>query len=114
MEIPAFLEVLNLENSEIQTLESLVDPFQKLQVTTGNEMSDELEILKTQQDSLHDDILDYMDENRTTHLLLVEDIDASIRRMEEFRSKYRGNHKDLCRLSDPTYNVEYTTQLTGQ
>ena len=46
-------------------------------------------------ESLRDDIIDYIDEHPADSFLSIEDIDASVSKLEHLRSRYRNTHKDI-------------------
>ena len=60
----------------------------------------ELRKLLSTRDSLHDDIIDFMDENPITDLHKIEDVNLFVARLEELRSKYRNVYKEACMLID--------------
>ena len=50
------------------------------------------------QESLHEDIVDFIDENPLNRLKTVDDINSFIVRIEDLRSKYRNVHKEMCNV----------------
>ena len=58
------------------------------------------------QEGLYDDINDYIDENVFVENSTVDDIDKSVVRVEDLRSKYRGFHKELRCLNNKKYEAE--------
>ncbi|MCH2405591.1 MAG: hypothetical protein MK200_05295 [Nitrosopumilus sp.] len=101
----------NSNDESNNTLESLIDPFERLKVKPVNEMSEEIEKMKALQESLQEDIMDYINENPIEDLIIVEDIDNCLQRMEDFRAKYRNNQKVISRLTDQTFHVEHKTEF---
>ena len=64
--------------------------------------------LVSQIDTVSLDIIDFIEENPTQHVVLsVEDMDKMISRIEELRSKYRGSHRELQRYIGNTYNENF-------
>ena len=54
--------------------------------------------LRNLEEALCEDIQDYIDENQYDEKAAIADIDASISKVEELRTKYRSVHKDLKSL----------------
>ncbi len=80
---------------------------------TGNHISnqDMSEVDKQRlvsiQESLRDDVTDYIEENPTEDLLFIDDVNSCINRIEELRSKYRSIHKDLRALDTNDYETTW-------
>ena len=62
------------------------------------------------QESLHEDIVDFIDENPLNRLKTVEDINAFIMRIEDLRSKYRNVHKEMCNVVQHERIAEFKQQ----
>ena len=58
------------------------------------------------QEVKHDDLIDHMTEHVFNESSAVEDIDKSISRIEDLRSKYRGFHKELRTSNNEKYDAE--------
>ena len=66
----------------------------------------ELQKLLSAQEALHDDLLDFVDEESVHDLLTVEDINLYVAKLESMRSKYRSIHKEIRRLLDDDEEYE--------
>ena len=106
---------LVLNESEVEGLASLSEELERLSVVSTPtdsshtahhslflKMGDPVELRKllSTRDSLHDDIIDFIDENPLTDLHKIEDVNLFVARLEELRSKYRNVYKEACMLID--------------
>ena len=75
-------------------------------ITPTVKMSDNLEFerLLSLEESLYDDIKDYIDENPVADLLTIDDVNSFVVKLEGLRSKYRNVHKEIKRFQG---NEEY-------
>ena len=96
-------------------VEGLCGIFKQLSfLETEMENNIEMQKLLCHEDSLYDDIYDYIDENPTSDLLTVEDINAFTFKLEDLRSKYRNVHKEIKRFaSEDEYADTYSKKLTS-
>ena len=63
----------------------------------------------SEQESVVDDIYDFVDENPIAFVREnLDDIDKSISKIEDLRSTYRSLHKELKRLSPDTYEGDHS------
>ena len=72
------------------------------------QMSDnQLNQLLIKETTLSYDIKDYIEENPVDCLHdSVNDLDVAIRRVEDFRTTYRGKHVELCTIMGEQYDVK--------
>ena len=61
------------------------------------------------QEALCEDIEDYIEENEFNDQSAIADIDSSITKIEEMRSKYRAVHKDIKTFDPGVYEAELKT-----
>ena len=87
------------------------------QFTSHNKMSDQLDQLKAQVESLGEDIDDFLDENPVSNIFSsIPDLDDAIKGVENHRSFYRSKHKELAQACtkeeyDDLYVKEYNLRL---
>ena len=74
-------------------------------VVRDAEMADAATKLRNQAEAVSEDINDYIEENQFTQSSSIVDIDTSITKVEELRTKYRSIHKDL-KSSHPDYETD--------
>ena len=63
--------------------------------------SPELRKLLSAQDALHDDLVDFIDEESVHDIHTVEDINLFVAKLEDLRSKYRNVHKEISSIVNP-------------
>ena len=63
--------------------------------------------LRNLEEAISEDIVDYIDENEHTEDSAIVDIDISINKIEEYRTKFRSVHKDLKSNDEATYEGEF-------
>ena len=79
----------------------------RLPVTEMSNVNADARKLLAAQESLHDDITDFIDENPTDQLLTIDDVNAFIDKLEDLRSRYRNAHKEIRDLiTDEKYEEE--------
>ena len=77
-----------------------------LQHCSLKEMDTELRIKFSLEESLNDDITDFIDENPIEELLVIEDINTCISKLEDLRSKYRNVHREIRRIQPEQYTED--------
>ena len=100
-------ESLSETNTIQRTLtESDID---RISQNLANISLSEMDLIKLQslEETIHYDILDYVDENPVDMLLAIDDINDCVSKMEDFRSKFRNVHADLRRLDRDEYKDKY-------
>ena len=63
--------------------------------------------LQSLEETLYDDIVDFVDENPTEELLVIEDINSCVGKLEDLRSKFRNAHTELRRLEEGDYEDKF-------
>ena len=63
--------------------------------------------LQNLEEAVSEDINDYIEENQYAEDSATGDIDTSITKIEELRSKYRSVHKDLKSHNEAVYDTQY-------
>ena len=71
----------------------------------------QLNKLIASQDAIHDEILDYVEENPIDTLIVTDDVEACLLKIEELRNEYRRMHKDLKQLSTDNYDTIYKDEF---
>ena len=81
--------------------------FKSKDETIQNMADDKVDQLNLRQESIDEDIVDFLDENQIKEISdNVSDIDSAITRVEELRSSYRGIHKELKSKMENDYDPE--------
>ena len=84
-----------LENNAILTIPA----------TSSN--MDQSKKLDASQESMRDEIMDFIDENFIDNLIITEDIDAAVNRIEDLRTQYRSIHKNMKQLDADNYDTTH-------
>ncbi len=86
--------------SDLESLSDLSEDFRRLKM----ENDAAAKKLFAAQESLRDDINDFIDENPINQLLTIDDVNTFVVKLEGSRSKYRNVHKEICNLIDDDDN----------
>ena len=94
---------------DTKTIDAISEDLSQLSLTgvsvkNRNMDNTEKDKLVSLQEAVHDDITDFIDENPTNELLVIDDVDLCIRKLEELRSNYRRIHKDIRALDPADYD----------
>ena len=102
--IASQIKEINLTNQE--TSEVVSDISQANSSTVAMSAEEKWNKLFNQQEALSDDLVDYMEEHLFDKDSAIEDINASINKIEDIRSRFRRFHKELRTLNNGQYEDE--------
>ena len=100
----------NQENSsaDVHEISTLLNNFSIL--SPPPKMADNAAELDSEQSTLTDDILDFIDEKVIESDMSIEEIETQITKIEQMRSKLRRIHKDIEKLTD-NYETTYAKKF---
>ena len=100
----------NQENSsaDVHEISTLLNNFSIL--SPPPKMADNTVELDSEQSTLTDDILDFIDEKVIESDMSIEEIETQITKIEQMRSKLRRIHKDIEKLTD-NYETTYAKKF---